>query len=75
MLNISVFLVEGRVYDTIEQDEQPVWKSYLYQLQQKAPKPNGIPCNKEISAKPRHYGKEKGKVAPFVHSIREYRSF
>ncbi|XP_031574844.1 N-chimaerin-like [Actinia tenebrosa] len=50
--------VEGRVYDTIEQDEQPVWKSYLYQLQQKAPKPNGIPCNKEISAKPRHYGKE-----------------
>lgn len=46
---------EGRFYDTIE---QPVWKSYLYRLQQKAPKARRIVCNKEIPNKPTHYGKE-----------------
>lgn len=46
---------EGRFYDTIE---QPVWKSYLYRLQQKAPKARRIVCSKEIPHKPAHYGKE-----------------
>lgn len=46
---------EGRLYDTIE---QPVWKSYLYRLQQKAPKARRIVCSKEIPYKPAHYGKE-----------------
>ncbi|KAL9967693.1 hypothetical protein ACROYT_G025979 [Oculina patagonica] len=46
---------EGRFYDTIE---QPVWKSYLYRLQQKAPKARRIVCMKEIPHKPAHYGKE-----------------
>ncbi|XP_020907102.1 N-chimaerin isoform X2 [Exaiptasia diaphana] len=50
--------VEGRVYDTIEEEEQPVWKSYLYQLQQKAPRPIRIICNNNIAVKPLHYGKE-----------------
>ncbi|KAJ7375429.1 N-chimaerin [Desmophyllum pertusum] len=46
---------EGRFYDTIE---QPVWKLYLYRLQQKAPKARKIVCTKEIPQKPTHYGKE-----------------
>lgn len=46
---------EGRFYDTIE---QPHWKSYLYRLQQKAPKARRIVCPKEIPNKPAHYGKE-----------------
>lgn len=46
---------EGRLYDTIE---QPVWKSYLYRLQQKAPKARRIVSPEEIQNKPAHYGKE-----------------
>lgn len=46
---------DGRCYETIE---QPVWKSYLYRLQQKAPKARRIVCTNEIPLKPAHYGKE-----------------
>lgn len=46
---------DGRFYETIE---QPVWKSYLYRLQQKAPKARRIKCMKELPSKPAHYGKE-----------------
>lgn len=35
-----------------------VWKSYLYQLQQKAPTPKRIVCNKEVPNRPAHYGRE-----------------
>ncbi|EDO42176.1 predicted protein, partial [Nematostella vectensis] len=36
------------VYDTVEDDKEPVWKSYLYQLQQKAPQPICVVCNNEV---------------------------
>ncbi|XP_050405855.1 N-chimaerin isoform X1 [Patella vulgata] len=35
----------------------PTWKTYLYTLQQEAPKPHRIICQKEV-AKPPFYGKE-----------------
>ncbi|KAM7313233.1 DDE-type integrase/transposase/recombinase [Ixodes scapularis] len=35
-----------------------VWKSYLYQLQQKAPTPKRIVCSKEVPNRPAHYGRE-----------------
>ncbi|CAH1775714.1 unnamed protein product [Owenia fusiformis] len=38
--------------------ELPVWKSYLYHLQQQSPKPKRIVCQKEIPGKPMYYGRE-----------------
>ncbi|CAF0803812.1 unnamed protein product [Rotaria sp. Silwood1] len=36
----------------------PVWKSYLYNLQMQAPKPNPIICRTSQSRRPRQYGLE-----------------
>ncbi|TRY85332.1 hypothetical protein DNTS_031286 [Danionella cerebrum] len=36
----------------------PVWKSYLYQLQQEAPHPRRITCTSEVETRPKHYGRE-----------------
>jgi len=53
--------------DTIEDDEEernpyeqvePVWKSYLYQVQLKAPKPHRVVCNQNVGRRPGFYGKE-----------------
>lgn len=38
--------------------QPPVWKSYLYQLQLRAPKPTRVRCERQIPNKPRQYGKE-----------------
>ncbi|CAL1276657.1 unnamed protein product [Larinioides sclopetarius] len=41
-----------------------LWKSYLYQLQQEAPIPKRILCNREIPGRPPHYGREfHGKIS------------
>ncbi|XP_075367904.1 N-chimaerin isoform X1 [Mycteria americana] len=36
----------------------PVWKSYLYQLQQEAPHPRRITCTREVENRPKYYGRE-----------------
>ncbi|XP_062303289.1 N-chimaerin-like [Osmerus eperlanus] len=36
----------------------PVWKSYLYQLQQEAPHPRRVTCTCEVDSRPKHYGRE-----------------
>jgi len=41
-----------------EEDQQQIWKSYLYQLQQKAPKPKKVICTYEPHGKPYFYGDE-----------------
>ncbi|XP_057292883.1 N-chimaerin-like isoform X3 [Hydractinia symbiolongicarpus] len=40
------------------EDVQPVWKSYLYQVQLKAPKPQRVVCTQSSVNKPYYYGKE-----------------
>ncbi|XP_068092179.1 beta-chimaerin isoform X2 [Hyperolius riggenbachi] len=41
-----------------EEYQPPVWKSYLYQLQQEAPRPRRIVCAREVVNRPKHYGRE-----------------
>ncbi|XP_048116376.1 beta-chimaerin isoform X2 [Alosa alosa] len=41
-----------------EDFQPPIWKSYLYQLQQEAPRPKRIICPQEMESRPRHYGRE-----------------
>ncbi|XP_035283765.1 beta-chimaerin-like isoform X2 [Anguilla anguilla] len=41
-----------------EEYQPPIWKSYLYQLQQEAPQPKRVTCPQEIDRKPKHYGRE-----------------
>ncbi|XP_076826850.1 beta-chimaerin [Brachyhypopomus gauderio] len=41
-----------------EDYQPPIWKSYLYQLQQEAPRPKRITCPQEVESRPRHYGRE-----------------
>ncbi|XP_070786602.1 N-chimaerin isoform X2 [Enoplosus armatus] len=36
----------------------PVWKSYLYQLQQEAPHPRRLTCTCEVINRPKYYGRE-----------------
>uniref|UniRef100_A0A665SZ66 Beta-chimaerin n=1 Tax=Echeneis naucrates TaxID=173247 RepID=A0A665SZ66_ECHNA len=36
----------------------PVWKSYLYQLQQEAPHPRRVTCTCEVDNRPKYYGRE-----------------
>uniref|UniRef100_A0AAY5K550 Chimaerin n=1 Tax=Esox lucius TaxID=8010 RepID=A0AAY5K550_ESOLU len=36
----------------------PVWKSYLYQLQQEAPHPRRLTCTCEVDKRPKYYGRE-----------------
>ncbi|XP_030893610.1 N-chimaerin, partial [Leptonychotes weddellii] len=36
----------------------PVWKSYLYQLQQEAPHPRRITCTNEVENRPKYYGRD-----------------
>ncbi|KAG5283463.1 hypothetical protein AALO_G00042360, partial [Alosa alosa] len=36
----------------------PVWKSYLYQLQQEAPHPRRVTCTCEVENRPKYYGRE-----------------
>lgn len=46
--------------DRTEDDllRMPMWKSYLYHLQQQAPKPKKIICQREVPNKPPFYGRE-----------------
>ncbi|XP_051577680.1 beta-chimaerin-like isoform X1 [Myxocyprinus asiaticus] len=41
-----------------EDYQPPIWKSYLYQLQQEAPRPKRITCPQEMGSRPKHYGRE-----------------
>ncbi|XP_041727665.1 beta-chimaerin-like [Coregonus clupeaformis] len=41
-----------------EDYQPPIWKSYLYQLQQEAPRPKRITCPQEMESRPRYYGRE-----------------
>uniref|UniRef100_A0A8C7UQJ4 N-chimaerin n=1 Tax=Oncorhynchus mykiss TaxID=8022 RepID=A0A8C7UQJ4_ONCMY len=45
------------VYDHDEY-RPPVWKSYLYQLQQEAPHPRRLTCTCEVDNRPKYYGRE-----------------
>ncbi|ESO90101.1 hypothetical protein LOTGIDRAFT_218141 [Lottia gigantea] len=46
------------MYDGEESLPLPTWKTYLYTLQQQAPKPHRIICQREIPNRPLYYGKE-----------------
>ncbi|XP_060937448.1 beta-chimaerin [Limanda limanda] len=41
-----------------EDYQPPIWKSYLYQLQQEAPRPKRITCPQEMETRPKYYGRE-----------------
>ncbi|XP_066571759.1 beta-chimaerin [Amia ocellicauda] len=41
-----------------EDYQPPIWKSYLYQLQQEAPRPKRIICPREVENRPKYYGRE-----------------
>ncbi|XP_061809601.1 beta-chimaerin isoform X2 [Nerophis lumbriciformis] len=41
-----------------EDYQPPIWKSYLYQLQQEAPRPRRIVCPQEMETRPKYYGRE-----------------
>uniref|UniRef100_A0A6I8S043 Chimerin 2 n=1 Tax=Xenopus tropicalis TaxID=8364 RepID=A0A6I8S043_XENTR len=41
-----------------EEYQPTVWKSYLYQLQQEAPRPRRITSSLEVVNRPKHYGRE-----------------
>ncbi|KAM6202334.1 uncharacterized protein ACDL77_011861 [Rhynchocyon petersi] len=41
-----------------EEYHPPIWKSYLYQLQQEAPRPKRIICPREVENRPKYYGRE-----------------
>ncbi|XP_014104946.1 PREDICTED: N-chimaerin isoform X2 [Pseudopodoces humilis] len=45
------------LFDTDEY-RPPVWKSYLYQLQQEAPHPRRVTCTREVENRPKYYGRE-----------------
>ncbi|XP_059583252.1 N-chimaerin isoform X1 [Alligator mississippiensis] len=45
------------LFDTDEY-RPPVWKSYLYQLQQEAPHPRRVTCTCEVENRPKYYGRE-----------------
>nr|XP_017502777.1 beta-chimaerin isoform X3 [Manis javanica] len=48
---------EGSAQDA-EEYQPPIWKSYLYQLQQEAPRPKRIICPGEVENRPKYYGRE-----------------
>ncbi|XP_048849894.1 beta-chimaerin-like [Brienomyrus brachyistius] len=41
-----------------EDFQPPIWKSYLYQLQQEAPRPKRVTCPQEMESRPKYYGRE-----------------
>ncbi|XP_069814828.1 beta-chimaerin isoform X3 [Dendropsophus ebraccatus] len=41
-----------------EEYQPPIWKSYLYQLQQEAPRPRRVVSPREVENRPKHYGRE-----------------
>ncbi|XP_078520167.1 beta-chimaerin isoform X1 [Lissotriton helveticus] len=41
-----------------EEYQPPVWKSYLYQLQQEAPRPRRTICPHMVENRPKYYGRE-----------------
>uniref|UniRef100_A0A8C9RRR5 Chimaerin n=1 Tax=Scleropages formosus TaxID=113540 RepID=A0A8C9RRR5_SCLFO len=48
----------GRIVRDPEEYQPPIWKSYLYQLQQEAPRPKRITCSQEMESRPKYYGRE-----------------
>ncbi|XP_043922760.1 beta-chimaerin [Protopterus annectens] len=38
--------------------QPPIWKSYLYQLQQEAPRPKRVVSPREVENRPKYYGRE-----------------
>ncbi|KAK1172980.1 beta-chimaerin-like [Acipenser oxyrinchus oxyrinchus] len=54
-----LFLTVFCLYVLDAEDYQPpIWKSYLYQLQQEAPRPKRIICPQEVENRPKYYGRE-----------------
>uniref|UniRef100_A0AAZ3QP16 Chimerin 2 n=1 Tax=Oncorhynchus tshawytscha TaxID=74940 RepID=A0AAZ3QP16_ONCTS len=41
-----------------EDYQPPIWKSYLYRLQQEAPRPKRMTCPQEMDTRPKYYGRE-----------------
>ncbi|KAJ8288098.1 hypothetical protein COCON_G00007570 [Conger conger] len=41
-----------------EDYQPPIWKCYLYQLQQEAPRPKRMTCSLEMENRPKYYGRE-----------------
>uniref|UniRef100_A0A8C7LFP3 Chimerin 2 n=1 Tax=Oncorhynchus kisutch TaxID=8019 RepID=A0A8C7LFP3_ONCKI len=41
-----------------EDYQPPIWKSYLYRLQQEAPRPKRMTCPQEMETRPKYYGRE-----------------
>uniref|UniRef100_A0A8C2CLP5 Chimaerin n=1 Tax=Cyprinus carpio TaxID=7962 RepID=A0A8C2CLP5_CYPCA len=55
----SGFCIWTSENDSDPEDYQPpIWKSYLYQLQQEAPRPKRITCPQEMESRPKYYGRE-----------------
>ncbi|KAL6725724.1 hypothetical protein Aduo_007758 [Ancylostoma duodenale] len=42
------------------------WKQNLYLLQERAPKPIAVPCNRVIENRPPQYGNERRTIGNFV---------
>ncbi|KAG7239327.1 hypothetical protein INR49_029292 [Caranx melampygus] len=51
-------LERGRDCSHHDEYRPPVWKSYLYQLQQEAPHPRRVTCTSEVDNRPKYYGRE-----------------
>ncbi|XP_039592324.1 beta-chimaerin isoform X3 [Polypterus senegalus] len=54
----TAMVSKGRETGDAEDYQPPIWKSYLYQLQQEAPRPKRIFCPKEVENRPKYYGRE-----------------
>ncbi|XP_007466186.1 PREDICTED: beta-chimaerin-like [Lipotes vexillifer] len=57
-MNTKIKDVYKDVATDAEEYQPPIWKSYLYQLQQEAPRPKRIICPGEVGNRPKYYGRE-----------------
>ncbi|XP_072365488.1 LOW QUALITY PROTEIN: beta-chimaerin [Scyliorhinus torazame] len=58
MASSNSSLSGSSVSSDAEEYQPPIWKSYLYQLQQEAPRPKRIICPREVENRPKYYGRE-----------------
>nr|KAF6418087.1 hypothetical protein HJG63_002834 [Rousettus aegyptiacus] len=58
LLNAYQFWIIVKLRNDAEEYQPPIWKSYLYQLQQEAPRPKRIICPGEVENRPKYYGRE-----------------
>nr|XP_011729582.1 beta-chimaerin isoform X4 [Macaca nemestrina] len=57
-INLLMNSLPGVSSSDAEEYQPPIWKSYLYQLQQEAPRPKRIICPREVENRPKYYGRE-----------------